>query len=91
MLPTVPANGTNVFSGAPAAGAGQMNPMALMSMLAALQAPEQQRTPLPQTTFPDQPRAMNPMFTQLVMQALLAGSQGGAPANLGQILSGMGA
>ena len=62
---------------------------ALAAMMGAVQMPEASRTPLPQTTFPEAPRAMNPAFSQMLIQAMM-GANGQAPqASLGSLLRGM--
>lgn len=61
----------------------------LMSMMGAVQSPEPHRVQVPQTTFPEVPRAMNPQFSQMLMQMML-GANGGQSARptLGSILRG---
>lgn len=73
-------------------GAGPLagiDPMTLAAILGAIQVPEQQRQPLPQTTFPEVPRAMNPAFSQMVMQAMQGGPQA-QTGTLGALLRGIG-
>lgn len=74
-------------AGAAGAAAGTAGGMGgLGSILAAIQSPG--RGPgMPQTTFPEQPRNMDPAFSQMVMQAL--SPKLGAPnAGLSAILAG---
>lgn len=64
------------------------NQQALAAMLSGVQSPEPHTTPMPQTTFPEVPRAQNPAFSQMLMQAMM-GVQGQAPqSNLGALLRG---
>lgn len=67
-----PAGGFGAAAGAggAAGGLGGMDPMTLAAVLGSVNVPEQQQPRIPQTTFPEVPRAMNPAFTQMVMQAL---------------------
>lgn len=66
---------------APGTAMGTGGPMGLASILGALQAPQAPDTPYAQTTFPDQPRTLNPQFIQLILQAMM-GAQGQTPPGL---------
>lgn len=67
------------------AGKPQLDSATLASLLGSVQVPEQPRTPLGQTTFPEMPRTLNPE----ILAMLLAAMQGSAPAqqpSLGQLI-----
>ena len=64
-------------------------PESLGSILSALQPQQPHRSATPQTTFPDQPRAMNPQIMQLIMQLLQQSNPGAqGQQSLGSILGG---
>lgn len=70
-------------------GLGNMDPMTLAAILGSVQVPEQQRMSMPQTTFPEVPRAVNPEFSQMVMQAMQSKPQAQV-GTLGALLRGIG-
>lgn len=58
------------------------------ALMSSMQAVEPHRTPMPQTTFPEVPRSINPQMSQMIMQALMGGNQPQAMPTLGQLLAG---
>lgn len=48
------------------------------------------RMPLPQTAFPEQPRSMNPAYSQMVLQMLMGAGQSPVVPSLGASLSKLG-
>lgn len=72
--------------------AGVMTPQnkatAMAGAMGAVQSPQVGNAPAAPVTYPDAPRAMNPAFSQMIMQALQGGQPGMAPG-LGQLMGGM--